>query len=381
MTTVQAQDHAAEAIAAGLCEEASRRTGLVDFGPDDFRMPLAMVAAHLTSPLLSDVGRASLREDLVVALVGRLVRENEWKKNPGWQERKIDRPLIICGIPRTGTTALHKLLSVDPQFQGLEHWLTSWPMPRPQRTEWPQQQGYRNAVAALEKLFELIPQLRISHEIVADEVDECLEILRLDFIANRFPSIYMLPDYDAWFQAQDETPLYRRLADTIRLIGLHDNRTWLLKNPGHFGHLDELFEAFPDARVVITHRDPVKSLGSLGSVLAGGRQMFYADPQIDTIGPRELTYWSRAKEATDRTRCWLPAGQILDVDHLDFHRAPIGTVRKIYDHFGLTLSDEVATSMEAWLASNPADKHGAHSYRLEDYGITADRIRSLLGEG
>lgn len=381
VTIMQAESVPVGSIVQDLCQEASRRTGLTDFGPDGFRRPLAMLADHFDSPLLSEGGRKALREDLVTALIGRLVREDEWKKNPGWRERKIERPLVICGIPRTGTTALHKLLSVDPQFQGLDHWLTSWPKPRPPRAEWPQQQGYQNAVAALEKLFEMIPQLRVSHDIVADEVDECLEILRLDFVANRFTSIYIIPEYDAWFQAQDETPLYQRLADTIRLIGLHDDRTWLLKNPGHFGHLDALFAAFPDARVVITHRDPVKSLGSLGSVLAGPRQMFYDDPHLSLIGPRELAYWDRAKQATDETRKSRAEGQILDVDHLDFHRDPMGTVRSIYDHFELTLSDEAAAAMQAWLAANPADKHGAHSYKLEDYGISADQIRSRLGEG
>lgn len=364
-----------------LCAEASRRTGLTDFGPDGFRKPLAMLADHLSSPLLTENGRAALRDDLIVALVGRLIREDEWKKNPEWRTRKIDRPLVICGIPRTGTTALHKLLSVDPQFQGLDHWLTSWPKPRPSRAKWPQEQGYQNALAALEKLFEMVPQLRVSHDIVADEVDECLEILRLDFIANRFTSIYIVPEYDAWFQSQDETPLYQRLADTIRLIGLNDDRTWLLKNPGHFGHLDELFTAFPDARVVITHRDPVKSLGSLGSVLAGPRQMFYDDPHLEMIGRRELAYWTQAKKATDATREKRQEGQILDINHLDFHRDPMQTVRNIYEHFGLTLSDEVATAMVKWLAANPADKHGAHSYKLEDYGITADQVRAGLGEG
>ncbi len=381
MDAIDAVTTEGRALADALCAEATRRTGLTDFGPVGFREPLEMLADHLESSLLSAAGREALLEDLVTALIGRLVREDEWKKNPGWRARSIDRPLIICGIPRTGTTALHKLLSVDPQFQGLDQWLTSWPKPRPPRDEWPREQGYRNAVATLEKLFEAVPELRVSHNIVADEVDECLEILRLDFIANRFPSVLIIPEYDAWFQSQDETLLYERLADTIRLIGLHDERTWLLKNPGHFGHLKELFSAFPDARVIITHRDPVKSLGSLGSVLTGPRSMFYDDPRLTQMGPLDLAYWARAKQATDAVRAERPDGQILDVDHRRFHADPMGTVRDIYDHFGITLDDAVARAMEAWLAANPADKHGAHTYRLEDYGITADEIRAQLGVG
>lgn len=360
--------------------EASRRTGLTDFGPDDYRKPFAMLAAHLASNGFSDIGQGGYREDLIVALIGRLVREDEWKKHPEYKRRAIPAPLVICGVPRTGTTALHKLLSVDPQFQGLDNWLTSWPKPRPARADWDKEQGYRDARARLERFFELIPEMRVSHEMVADEVDECLQVLRLDFVANHYPSSYDVPEYDAWYQAQDEKPLYHRLADTIRLIGLNDDRTWLLKNPGHFAEIDALLDAFPDARVIITHRDPVKSIPSLCSVLSGVRRMLYRDPDLTKLGPRDVAYWGGAKRRTAAARPRYPAGQFLDIDHRDFHRDPMGIVRRIYDHFGLELTVETEQAMRDWLAANPAGKHGEHRYELTDYGLTEQQIRDGLGE-
>ena len=362
-------------------EEATRRTGLTDFGPDDYRRPFAMLAEHLASPELTQAGYDYVYGEMVGALVGRLVREDEWKKHPEHKDEKIERPVVICGIPRTGTTALHKVMSMDPQFQGLDNWLTSWPKPRPPRETWAQEKGFQMAKAALEKFFKDVPGMLVTHEMVADEVDECLEVLRHDFVCNRFPSSFNIPEYDAWYQAQDEKPCYRRLADTVRLIGLNDRRTWLLKNPGHFAEMEALLSVFPDARVIITHRDPVKSIPSLTSLLSDLRRMVYKDPDLTLMGPRETAYWGKAKDRTEALRKTLPTGQFIDINHSDFHADPIGAVRKIYDYFGLDLKPEVEQKMKDWLAANPAGKHGKHTYEITDYGVTEQDVRDAMGEG
>ena len=373
--TASAEDTAARI--ARLQANAISRSGFDDFGSDAYLAPLGM----LIEETQHKGGRDFWDEEITTALIGRLVREAEWKANPAYRDRSIKAPLVICGIPRTGTTALHKLLSVDPQFQGLDHWLTAWPKPRPPRATWPQEPGFLHAVEILQKRFADVPGMLASHEIVADEVDECLEVLRLDFVANRFPSMTSLPSYDRWFQAQDETPFYRRLADTLRLIGLDDDRTWLLKNPGHFGHLDSLFAVFPDARVVITHRDPVKSIPSLCSVLEHAHRLIDPEADLAKVAKREIAYWTRAKRDTERQRQQLPADRFVDVDHIRFHADPIGVVRQIYGHFGLELAPEVEAGMLAWLKANPADKHGEHHYTLDHFSISAEEIRAALGEG
>ena len=379
-----AEDRTIDDVVTALHAEATRRTGLVDFGQSDYREAFSKLAALPESPgtpPLNAVGLHFLREELIGALTARLIREDQWRKNPSYRSRSIDRPVIICGIPRTGTTVLHKVLSVDPQFQGLDHWLTSWPKPRPPRAQWKDEPGFLEAVEVLRKRYEYMPDAIISHEVVADEVDECLEVLRLDFVSNRFASMFNAPEFDAWFQAQDETPAYRRLADTLRLIGLHDERTWLLKNPGHIAEMEALLTVFPDARVIITHRDPVKSLPSIGSVLSETRKAFYDDPDLTSLGPRELDYWSKAKARTEAFRRTQSADQFIDVDHRQFHADPIGVVRTIYDRFGLELSSETEQAMRVWLAANPAGKHGEHRYQLADYGLTEDGIRTALGDG
>ena len=362
-------------IVEELKRDAIRRSGFDDFGPSDFEDPLAMIVEEGAHKPGGDLWK----EEVTLALIGRLVREASWKANPGYKDRKIVAPLIICGIPRTGTTALHKVLSMDPQFQGLDHWLASWPKPRPPREQWPNEAGFKNAVEVLKKRFADQPIMEMAHHVAADEVDECLEVLRLDLVSNRFPSMTALPRFDAWYQRQDETPYYLRLADTLRLIGINDDRPWLLKNPGHFGHIKELLTAFPDARVVITHRDPAKSLASLCSILTEGHRALDPDEPLEMMGRREFEWWAVSKEKTEAERLKHPAEQFFDVDHLEFHRDPIGIVRRIYDHFGLKLASGVESAMREWLAANPSDKRGTHRYSLEGYGLTAEMVRERYG--
>ncbi len=356
---------------------ASRMTGLRDFGATDYRRGLAQLLRALDSDCeFSATGRQFAYGTVLGTLTARLYAEEGWKRHPECRSLAIQRPLIITGVPRTGTTALHKLLSMDPQFQGLEHWLSEAPMVRPPRDCWPEIPEYRASVAALESYFELMPQMRTAHDIVADEVDECLEVLRQDFVSNRFASGMPIPSYDRWFREQDERAAYRRYADVLRLIGAAEpEKRWLLKNPGHIAQPDALLEVFPDACIVQTHRDPVKALPSLCSTLLMSRRMYEGEAaQAELIGPRECEYWGAAVEAAQVVRERHPR-QFFDVDHGSIYAHPLGTVRAIYDHFDLTLAPTAAARMQGWIAENPPGKHGEHRYDVASFGISAEDIR------
>jgi hypothetical protein len=337
-----------------------------------------MLVEAMNSVVTSEAGRRFWRQELIGTLIPRAARALGWNRHPEYRERRIERPLVICGVPRTGTTALHKVMSIDPQFQGLENWLSIWPMPRPPRDEWPEQPGYRIAADMLAARGATIPGLTSQHEVVVDEVDECMEVLKLGFVNNRYPSLSLIPEYDAWFQSLSELPWYREMADTYRLIGLNDERTWLLKNPGHFVSIDALLEVFPDAQVIVTHRDPWRALGSLCSIISHPRQLTVPGIDLKQTGPRELGYWSKGVEPMAKARAERPAEQFYDVDHADFHRDPIGTLRGIYDHFGYVLTDETAERMRRWLAANPAGKYGDHTYDPSDYGLDPDEVRAAF---
>jgi hypothetical protein len=367
-----------DAEIAALHAEATRRSGLSDFGADDYLAPLRMLVEAMNTVTTGEEGRVYWREELVGTLIPRAARHMGWQQHPEYRERTIARPLVICGVPRTGTTALHKVMSIDPQFQGLENWLSIWPMPRPPRDQWAGQPGYKIAAEMLEARGATIPGLTSQHEVVVDEVDECMEVLKLGFVNNRYPSLSLIEEYDSWFQSLSELPQYREMADTYRLIGLNDDRPWLLKNPGHFVSIDALLEVFPDAQVIVTHRDPYKALGSLCSILEHPRRLTVPDLDVKRMGPRELGYWSKGVEPMARARAARPEAQFHDVDHADFHADPIRTIRGIYGHFGYTLSDEVAERMRRWLAANPAGKHGDHRYDPADFGLDREEVRAAF---
>ena len=356
--------------------------GLDDFGPHDYLPGLRQLLSAMDAELqCTEVGRQFAMGTIVGTLAARLHTEHGWKQRPDCRGIEIRKPIVITGIPRTGTTALHKLLSMDPQFQGLERWLTEAPQARPPRATWASNPCFKATVANLESFFAAMPEMRKAHDMVADEVDECLEVTRQDFVSNRYGSSMHVPSYDRWWRQQSELPSYRRYVDVLRLVGANEpGQRWLLKNPGHVAEIDCLLEVLPDACVIQTHRDPVKAIPSLCSTLTMARRMFEGDatrPEI--IGPREIEYWAQAMEKTARARAQRP-GQFHDVDHREFHRDPMKVVRGIYDRFDLSLSDEAASRMQRWIADSPTSRHGEHRYDVADYGITAEQIRERFDD-
>jgi hypothetical protein len=254
-------------------------------------------------------------------------------------------------------------------------------MPRPPREAWDSNPHYLTVVANLDAFFKAAPEMRAAHEMTAHEVDECLEVLKQSFVSNRFASGWHVPSYDTWLRQQDERGSYRYFADTLRLIGAYDDRTWLLKNPGHIAQLDVLLEVFPDARIVQTHRDPVKALPSLCSVLRMSRGVIEGDA-VDAlaIGPRECSYWHEAAAHAIAVRQRAPKEQFFDVDHRRFHAEPLRVVQELYDYFGLTLSEYAEAAMRRWILANPANRLGEHRYTAEQFGLDPEAIRATFRE-
>lgn len=363
-------------LEAELHRVAVETTRLEDFGDPDYLIGLrVLLRAFDTDPQLTEIGRQFAYGTVLGTLTARLHTQQGWSQHRETLQQRIERPLVITGIPRTGTTALHKLLSMDPQFQGLERWLTETPMIRPPRESWDSLPAFRTSVANLQAFFAAMPDMRKAHDMVADEPDECLEVLRQSFVSNRFSSSAYLPSYDRWFFEQSESNSYRRYVDVLRLIGgAESGKRWLLKNPGHIAQIEALFEVLPDACIIQTHRDPVQAIPSLCSTLYMARRMFEADAtRAEIIGPRECRYWQQALSRTDQARR-SRAKQFFDVDHRDFVADPLGTVKEIYDCFGLELTAVAQERMQVWIAARPTSRHGEHRYRLEDFGITVPAV-------
>jgi hypothetical protein len=351
-----------------LHDVAHRISGLTDFGTGYLEALGICLASMDRDPRFTPAGRELAWDAVVMTLVARAIAEDGWKKHPEWRDRPLVKPLLITGLPRTGTTALHKLMGMDPQFQGVENWLSAAPMPRPPRETWAQHAGFQRAMRWLHTQHAESPGVAIAHNVMADELDEQLELQRQSFVSNRWACTWYSPSYDAWWQTQDERPSFDREIDLLKLIGCHDDRRWLLKNPGSMGMFEWWLEAAPDVCVIQTHRDPVKSTASIASTLQHIHASFEgaeAEASRRLLGPRELEKWAHMLDTGAPHRAGRE-DQFLDIHHADFHADPMGTI-------GLTLSAEAEARMRARIADDP-DGHGLHRYDLDSFGLSKGMI-------
>ncbi len=370
------------ADAEGMLHDlAMAEVGFTGFGSDDYLTGLRVLLNAIDTDLEPNESTRERAFGLILStLISRLYSQKGWHENRDCLKTEIRKPLVITGIVRTGTTPLQKVLALDPQFQGLEYWLAQTPMVRPPRKKWRSHPLYQNAVAALDAMMAEQPMIGAVHEMVAGAADECLNIMRQSFVSNMFPSQLVVPSYDKWWMEQDETASYHRHRDNLRLIGYHDqDKRWLLKNPGHILGIEPLLKVYPDACIVQTHRDPVKAIPSICSLIMMVRKLYVpgADPLED--GPRENLLWSiaaqRAMAAHDRH-----PENFHDVQMADFVEDPIAVIRGIYQRFDLTLAPEVEAAMRKWLEENAKAKPGVHRYQAEDFGLTEDMIRKQYEE-
>jgi len=371
-------------FAPALHAAARRATGLDDFGRDDYGEGLSRVLAAFEADLPDDPGtRATAFAFTLPGLVGRLHSEAGWRAVPDCLGQPIVRPFVIAGIPRTGTTALHQLLALDPRFQGLESWRSGNPIVRPPRAAWPAHPLRRAAAARAEAFAAAAPRADALHRIGPGDVDECLALMMQTFVTNQLPSLLDLPTYDDWYLAQDELGTYRRLADNLRLIG-HAERAkpWLLKNPTHFLRVGALREVFPDACVILTRRDPVATLVSLSSLLAAYRgDPAPGSPEARRIGPRQLRVYAQATAHAKAVRAKRPES-FHEVHQDELAKDPMGVVRGIYARFGLELDRATVARMTDWIGAQAQREavlaRGRRGERPEDYGLDADEIREKL---
>jgi Sulfotransferase family len=365
-----------------LLETAIARCGHDNFGQDGWREGLDRLVGDLATAGLSNEGEYAAREHLLSNLVARLRAVHGFSQNAEAMKRPIKRPLVVTGIVRSGTTALHKLLAIDPQFQGSEHWICASPQPRPPRAEWTENPDFVAARDALDAMIAISPEVLDDHGMAVDSVEESLNILAHGFHCNMYPSQYAVPGYDAWYRSTSDTGSYRYLADVMRLIGANDpDRTWLLKNPTDTFSMAEVFEVFPDAMVIQTHRDPVEAVPSVVNLIGGAHRMFKGEGREDypAVFRREAEFWALALERADTVKQAMP-GRIFDVQFSDFLQDQIGVVRRFYDHFGLILSEETEAGMRDWLVRNPRRKGAIQRHRAKDFGGSSPALAEVFAD-
>lgn len=356
-----------------LLDEAVTESGHTDFGPGDFREGLEVLLDSLElDGDLDPATDATVIGDLRRRLVNRLEVEAHYAAHPDVEDVAIAGPIDINGLPRTGTTALADMLSLDPQFRCLRGWEQYRPVPPPvaggeaddpRRHAFVHMHQERPAAQAAMHIFEV------------DATMEDTEILGMAFHGQQMT--LPVAGYRKWWRGTDLTETYAYHRRVVKLLGSKcPPELWLFKAPHHKFHLQALTRAYPDIRFVMTHRDPAKVVPSYTSLVSTIFPPAKGERDLPALGREISEHLREGMERAIAERACIGEDRFLDVHHRDLVADPMATVRRVYDWLGMELKTDVAQSILLWQDANALGAHGAHRYTAEQFGLTADQIRS-----
>lgn len=366
---------------AALLDEASRRAGgLSDFGDAAFRPALEHLLACLDREGgLSAAGRAMLAARIVELLKNRLILEDYIGKHPEILDESNDDPIVIVGLPRTGTTLLQRILSCDPRLYPMLWWECRYPAPLPTDAASGEDPRVALARAEVRAMIEANPALLAIHPFDAEAADEEGMLMEHSFMSF-FDSYADIPGYTEWMWSHDQTPAYRHLKRMLKFLQWQKRRRgiaaqrWVLKAPHHLRQIDVLFKVFPGAQVIQTHRDPLETIPSIASFVYNLWAVYMENPDPVRAGRQWSDIFSRGTAETMAFRDAQNAERFLDVWFADTLTQPLAVVRAIYAFVGLELPQGVQEKMQGYLEDNRREKRPAHSYAAEHFGLSAAGI-------
>ncbi len=353
--------------------EAMEETGLSDFGPGDFREGLDVLLDSLEHDAdLNPARDASVIGDLRRRLANRLEVEAWYREHPELEKLSLRGPVDINGLPRTGTTALANMMSLDPQFRCLRGWEQAEPCPPPILDE---EANDPRRLQALQEMEQTPPELKSMHLYDIDAAMEDTEVLGMAFHGQQ----YTLPvyGYHDWWRKADLGPTYQYHRRVVTLLqSRRPPDLWLFKAPHHKFHLEAIASAYPDVRFVMTHRDPAKVVPSYVSIVSMIFPMADGERDLRRLG-REISEHLRiGMENAIAARARLGEERFIDVYHRELNADPMGNLERVYAFLGLELRPEIRQALITWQQDNRSGAYGKHQYTAEQYGLSTDQLRS-----
>jgi hypothetical protein len=363
-----------------LLDAARRRTGLDDFGSEDFIPRLrAMIDAVEADAGLNQLGRLSIRQRTVRLLSSRLLVEDLCRRHPEIDAIPIAAPIIVVGLPRSGTTHLVNLIAADRRLRSLPYWESIEPVP--QLGDDPGPHGRDPRIERCRQSYEaqmaMVPLLRAMHHQHPDAIEEEIELEDLDFASYTLEWLARVPGWRDFYLTLDQRPHYAYLKKVLRVLTfLRGPNRWVLKSPQHLEQLGPLVATFPDATFAVTHRDPVSVITSAVTMLAYGDRMRRA--QIEPVAL--AAYWvdrvERLLRACVRDRNLLPPERSVDVVFHEFMADDVATVGRIYEKATLPMTSAARRALDAFMVENPRGKHGRIVYDLRrNFGLDPAVVR------
>jgi hypothetical protein len=358
-----------------LKQAACDEIGLTDFGAPSFEEPLERLCKSINEDAdLNPYGRLLMAGVIRTQLTNRLLLQQVRTSQPERLEAPLAPPIVVTGLPRTGTTFLHRLLAADPAHASLPFWQLNRPIPRGA------QDTKEARIAEVDALNEvrrkITPELDGTHLIRAESPEECMWMAGVSGYTRLFWNVAPIYSFQSWQQSADKTDKYRDYRDLLTYLqGEYPGKRLVLKAPDHNDGLRELLTAIPEARVILTHRDIVEQMGSYFSLGRTTRSLAVnrLDAEKEAQAVVEMTDVSIAKMAAARAEF---PDRILDVRYADMMQDPLATVEAIYGFCGLSLPDDRRKAIADHHANNPKGKHGKHEYSLSEFGLENDWVKA-----
>ena len=364
---------------AALVEEAAARAGPWE-GPVPFASTLQLLLDSCRrSAALNATGQQVLHKAAVRHLRNLRYLQAFVDTHPDVAELPLDAPLVVTGLPRTGTTLLHNLLACDPGHRVLRLWEGLHPVP-PGPGGPPTEALEAQAARWLDAFYRMVPEFRAIHGATLTGPEECDALLQNTFASQHFDDMFDAPAYSAWLARAPLTAEYEHYALQLRVLstGSGEGSTWALKSPSHLGHLDALRHALPGCTVVVCHRDPHEAVASYASLVHALRRAYSDAVSPERIGRQALERAATAVQRSLDVRAGAPSEGFVDVFYTDLVRDPLWVVQALYEQRGRPLGADAAGRMRQWVLDNPQHKHGTHRYDLAGFGLTADDVEGAF---
>lgn len=366
-----------------LVEQTCQSTGLDDLGEEAWREGADRLVAELNhGAALHELGSVIASTEIAAYLTNRL-RVVDWtKRNPEITQSDVRPPIVILGQPRTGTTILFGVLAQDPDNRVPLTWEVDQPWPPPETATYESDPRIDEVQANLEATEVLIPGFMGMHELGARLGQECVRITGGEFRSMIFSTQYRVPRYQHWLLHEaDMTPAYRYHRLFLQYLqSAHPAQRWVIKSPAHLWCAAAMMSEYPGALVVNTHRDPLRVVCSLASLVALLRKLASDEVSIDAIANEwvEDVAVGLDRAVAARRDGTIPERQAVDVFFGDFLADPMGVVHEVYERLGIELTTDAERRMRKFLADHPQEKHGGHAYRFSDTGLDAGALRERM---
>ena len=365
-----------------LEEGARAATGLDDFGSSYYREGLERTVDALNNEAdLNDLGRIMQHATTSNALIQRLKIIDTYKHSPEIADEIIDGPVVVIGLPRTGTTALSHLVAADPQFRSLRTWESQAPTPPPQDATRHTDPRIAQCAEGLAMIDQMFPEFKTMLNSEPEAATECQDLMGMSFRTFHFDGVVRVPSYVEWLIDCDMRETYSFHKDVLKLLQWHCKpNLWHLRTPVHMFALDAFVDAYPNAKFLWSHRDPAKVLGSVCSLIAYVRSWSSDRKDPKELGAEQLAWWSQGINRAMEFRKKFGDDRFVDVSFADLQTEPVKTLESSYDQLHIAFTESARATVQEWADEHKPGHRGAHNYELADYGLSSEQVREAFSE-